>query len=57
MPTIFQDFLYDYRVDGSLSDWLKAKDDDGWELVTYMGKNYANYQDRFICSFVFKKKI
>ncbi len=54
MPTQYGEFEYDYRVDGSFTDWLETKDDDGWELVSIirMRSDRVNYH---ICSCVFRK--
>lgn len=57
MPVEYIEFIFDYRIDGSIIDWLKSKDDDGWEFVTFCPKDFSGVAWNHIVQCIFRRKV
>jgi hypothetical protein len=55
MPTLFEVFTYQQSPSQTFAQWLKAKDDAGWELITII--NCSSSPTFTSISGAFKKKV
>ena len=55
MPTLFEVFQYEQNAIQSFAQWLKAKDDLGWELISVIACSSSPQFTRIIAAF--KKKV
>ena len=59
MPVEYGQFTYNYKNEVvSLPEWLKSKDDEGWEFISFIPKDYSGTQmmANNIVKGIFRKK-
>lgn len=58
MPIEYREFIYDYMIETvTLVEWLRTKDDDGWEFIAFCPKDFSGLAWNHIVQCIFRKKI
>lgn len=57
MPVQYKEFVYNYNIEAkNLVNWLEEKDDDGWEFVGFLPREYSGEAWKHIIQCIFRKK-
>lgn len=57
MPTEYNEFKYDFRIDLPFNEWLQTKDDENWEFVATLPRDYSNLAWNHIIQCIFRRKV